>query len=462
MQNTRASIYIRIPFTLTEQQKASLMSLTLKLKYDDGAFIFLNGNGPVFQPNAGGFFPYYTDTATSARSDAEAVEYQSFDLTPQIAGLMVGSENILAIQGLNVSAADDDFLCVPELVATFRTPPYSGPVTLPQSGTVKSRVLKDGVWSALTEASFIVGVPASASNLTISEFSYNPTASPAEIAAGFTGEQFEFIELMNISAGPIDLTGCRFDDGISFDFPVNSVIPAGQRIVLVANEAAFRSRHPGVAIFGVFAGLSNLSNSGERLELNAASGGHIFDFVYDDNAPWPESADGGGYSLVLINPASDPDPAVPANWRASTVPGGTPGGEETGDTYAAWAARNGVTGQMTDDPDGNGLINLAEYALGVKPPSGGTNTFLSAGLEPVTVGGVTDTYLVIHYRRNSTADDVTVTPEMSTDLTAWTPLAGEVTPPVTNADGTVTATRRSPLPVTGAREVFVRLKVAKR
>jgi hypothetical protein len=469
MQGTRAALYIRIPFTVTAEQKAAMTSLTLNLKYDDGAYVFLNGSAPLLRPNAGNVTPSYIDTATAARADTDAVNYQSFDLSPQIANLIVGSENVLAIQGLNITAADDDFLCVAQLVGTTNTaqPPspaaiaYSGPVTLPQSGPVKARILKSGIWSPLTDASFIVGVPGGPGNVTISEFSYNPVASPEEITAGFTSQQFEFVELMNISAGPVDMTGCRFDDGISFDFPVNSIIAPGQRILLVANQAAFLSRHPGATIFGVFANESNLSNSGERLELMDAAGGHIFDFTYDDKSPWPEAADGGGFSLVLINPTLAPDPAIPSNWRASVSAGGTPGWAD-GDTFAAWAGRNGVTGQMADDSNANGLTNLAEYGLGLTPSSADTNGFISAGFEEITVSGATDTYLVIHYRRNYAADDVTITPEMSTDLLTWTALTNEVSPPVTNPNGTEDTVRRSPMPVTGGDRVFVRVSVVTR
>ena len=44
---------------------------------------------------------------------------------------------------------------------------------------------------------------------------------------------------------------------------------------------------------------------------------------YDDAAPWPSAPDGGGPSLERIaNTAYGNDPA---NWRASTASGGTPG-----------------------------------------------------------------------------------------------------------------------------------------
>jgi hypothetical protein len=473
MQGVNSSIYVRIPFTVTAEQKAAMTGLTLKLKYDDGVFVWVNATGagsPLLRLNADPTAsPAYNNQSIAARADTDAVTYQSIDLTPQIAGLIVGSDNVISIQGLNFSAADDDFLLVPELVATTNAAPppgatavaYTGPLTLPQSGPVRARVLKNGIWSPLTEASFIVGVPASAANLTISEFSYNPVASESEITAGFTSQQFEYVELMNISADPLEMTGCRFDDGISFDFPVDSAIAPGQRIVLVANQAAFEMRHPGVPVYGVFANESNLSNSGERLEFLSAAGTPIFDFVYDDKSPWPVSPDGDGFSLVLINPLSDPDPSAPSNWRASAAPGGTPGTGDA-DSFAAWATRNGVTGTMTDDFNGNGLSNLLEYGLGLNSAGHETDGFISARFETIEVTGVSDTYMVVRYRRNNAADDVLVTPEMSLDMVNWTPLIDDVVPPVSNPDGTLDAARRSPQPVSGGARIYVRVSVTTR
>ncbi len=477
MRNVNSSLYIRIPFTVTAEQKATMKTLSLRLKYDDGVYVFLNGSPAIVRINdadAGGnskdsLVPKYNDSGLISRPDAEAVNFQTIDISEWIPNLLPGQENILAIQGLNKSVTDDDFLCSVELVAAsapVNLPSetaqiYTGELPLAQSGTVKARILKDGVWSPLTEAPFLVGVPATSTNLVISEFSYNPVATPAELAAGFTDQQFEFIELLNISETPVELTGCRFDDGISFAFPARSAILPGQRIVLVSNEAAFQSRYPGVPVFGVFANESNLSNSGERLELLNAAGGPIFDFTYDDKLPWPEAPDGTGFSLVLINPLSAPDPVLPGNWRASVNLGGSPGGTDT-DTFGAWASRNGVSGEMTDDPDGNGLTNLVEYGLGIIPGAVAAGPEVSAAFEQVTVSGVADSYLVLRFRRNKGADDVAVVPEMSTDMVNWSPLIDDVTAPVSNADGTESLARRGSLPVSGRERVYVRVTVTTR
>lgn len=478
MQTTGTSLYVRVPFSVTEEQKATMTSLTLKLKYNDGAFIWLNAPGgtvqPLFRLNVSTTAtPSYLSTALAERTDGDSIVYQNLDLTPQISTLNAGSNNLLSIQAVNLTMADDDFLCTPELVAT--TSPvasptgtaiaYTGPFTLPQTGTVKARVLKNNAWSPLVEASFIVGQPANASNLVISEFNYNPVASEAEATAGFGDQDFEWIELMNISSGPVELTSCRFDDGITFDFSTNSsvqTLAAGARMVIASNAAAFAVRHPGVPVAGTFQSASNLSNGGERLELLAANGNPIFDFTYDDVSPWPTSPDAGGHSLVLINPQTDPDPAVAANWRASFAPGGSPGTSDA-DSYGAWATRNSITGDMSDDPEGNGLINLVEYALGLIPSTGETDGIFSAKFETLTIAGTPDTYLVLRFRRNVAADDIIVTPEMSTDMVTWTSLMNWDVPPVTtNPDGTESIACRSPQPISTAARVYVRVSVQTR
>lgn len=51
----------------------------------------------------------------------------------------------------------------------------------------------------------------------------------------------------------------------------------------------------------------------------------LISFRYDDKQPWPESADGAGYSLVLANMGLNPDYDNAASWRASTKIHGDPG-----------------------------------------------------------------------------------------------------------------------------------------
>ncbi len=195
--------------------------------------------------------------------------------------------------------------------------PYTVPVTLEQSTIVKARTLNGSTWSAVTEANFAVasrGVP-----LRITEINYNPSGSTA----------YEFIELQNIGSAPVNLSGMYFE-GVTYTFPSFSSLAGGARLVLASdfNPGAFAAHYPGVTVAGYFS--LNLNNGGERIALKDPLGNIITSVDYLDTGGWPPAADGSGYSLEIINPLGDPDD--PANWRASSVLGGTPG---TGSTPPA-------------------------------------------------------------------------------------------------------------------------------
>ena len=67
---------------------------------------------------------------------------------------------------------------------------------------MRTRIKNGDTWSPLTEATFVMDAArAGPSNLVVSEFHYHPPdPTPEEAARGFNdGNDFEFIELMNIS-----------------------------------------------------------------------------------------------------------------------------------------------------------------------------------------------------------------------------------------------------------------------
>lgn len=260
--------------------------------------------------------------------------------------------------------------------------------------------------------------PAAASNLVISEIMYHPTApSVAEIQAGFTdADAFEFIELRNIGTETIALEGAAFTNGIPFAFQ-NGLLPPGGHTLVVRDQTAFELRHgAGLPIAGEYGdpadpsgdGGSKLSNGGERLRLQDSGGNAIRDFTYDDNSPWPVGADGGGFSLTLIQPASDPDHSLASSWRTSVVIGGSPAANDA-TTLADWLTTNGLT-DPSADPDGDGLSNFASYALGIDLTG-------RTGLPTAQLDGSGRFEFSIKKRR--AADDVILTPELSTDLLLW-------------------------------------------
>ena len=63
----------------------------------------------------------------------------------------------------------------------------------------------------------------------------------------------EFIELLNAGAEPINLTGARFDKGVTFAFPDNTVIAPGAYLVVAADRTAFETAHPAVPAASILA-----------------------------------------------------------------------------------------------------------------------------------------------------------------------------------------------------------------
>ena len=300
---------------------------------------------------------------------------------------------------------------------------YSGPVVLSQTGVVKARAVTGTpgsgteIWSALTEAQFIVGTAASSANLVISEVCYNPPAAAA----------WEFIELQNIAAGPIDLTDVAFTAGIAYAFAPATVLAAGQRLVLANDAAAFTAKFPAVTLHGVYTG--KLDNNGEQLVLTDSLGTDIRRFTYNDKRPWPVAADGNGHSMTLIAPQTNPDHSLAENWRASVLPDGTPG---NGDAVP-------FTGNPGADTDGDGYSDLFNYAMGAPPVDN------SAG--------------AVQFHLRAGADSARVILETSTTLDAWVPVPTTNTSTGAPVAGIVTVTCTPP---PGAERSYFRGRVVLR
>lgn len=307
--------------------------------------------------------------------------------------------------------------------------PSGGSVTLTQRTLLKARSKSpSGDWGPLLEATYQIGdvVPASVENLALSEFHYNPSdPSASELANTFvtSNNDFEFIEILNtLDDQAVDLSMLTFTDGIEFQFPEASLLAPGARAIIVSSEQAFNlrndPRNPTPLILGSYSG--QLSNGGERLILSTQNGVPIFDIDYEDSAPWPESADGDGYSL--LTGAETTDPSNGAAWQSSYAVNGTPGFNDTM-TYQEWATANAVTEGPSVDSDLDTLTNLAEYYFGTDPHFPTSLESVSyAEVKSFSSQGERDDYLSIVYYRSLLTDDARATLEFSRDLENWSPL----------------------------------------
>jgi hypothetical protein len=309
MYGKATSCYVRIPFQVTAATLPSLNSLMLRVRYDDGFIAYLNGV-EVRRASFNGT-PTWNSAASAGHADAEAVNFESFDISNQLGRLHAGT-NLLAIQGLNEAAANSDFLLSAQLFAGQGTGSglaggvsptalqYTMPLMLSQSTRVKARTLSGTTWSALNEAIFAVGPVAQ--GLRVSEIMYHPldTGHPDD-------PNTEFIELTNIAAQSINLNLVRFTKGIGFTFPSFDLPPGG--FCLVAKDlAAFEARYgANLPVAGEYMG--SLDNGGERLEMVDAAGTIIQSFRYEDD--WFKGTDGLGFSLTI----KDPSVLDPNTWN---------------------------------------------------------------------------------------------------------------------------------------------------
>jgi hypothetical protein len=270
----------------------------------------------------------------------------------------------------------------------------------------KARAREGADWSALTEAQFLPDVVSATSNhLVIAEFCYRPAdpSTPAERALTSDRDAFEYLEILNITGQTVSLRGVRFTAGILFDFPADALLGGGKRLLLVRHRTAFEARYgTGLPVAGSYDG--SLANEGEELALVDAGGSDIRRFRYLDRSPWPPAPNRNGYSLVLMRPETAPDHRDPAQWRASVLPGGSPGNSDAVP----------FTGVATADANGNGQPDLLDHALGTVLAAPGAG--MQMALEFFPSGEGLAEHLTVTLPRNLAADDVTVTLELADDV----------------------------------------------
>jgi len=135
----------------------------------------------------------------------------------------------------------------------------------------------------------------------------------------------DWVELHNFGEGEVDISGWTLMDENNnhrFKVPTNCKIAGGGNLVLCRNEASFSRFFPSITNrIGNFD--FGLSSEGELIRLYNAAGQLIDSVFYGTKSPWPESANGEGYTLELRDPRLDN--SLAQSWAASIRIGGTPG-----------------------------------------------------------------------------------------------------------------------------------------
>ena len=256
MWTKNASLYLRVPFEVADTD--ALEGLELKLQYDDGFVVYLNGV-VVLEVNAPGSPSF--DLVSSGTHEANAALYDSFDLASAI-GLLQNGTNVLAIHGFNQSKNNDDFVMNVQLLGN-----------LPEASEgVNPQLVIEAV-----------------------------EASPA---SGLQDE--EFIKITNPHAKAIDVSDWTLSSAVDHQFKPGTVIPANGSLYVSPKVSAFRARATspkageGLFVQGGYSG--HLSNLGETIVMTDD------ERVFNTGFSYPGDASDAQLYLVISELMYHPEP----------------------------------------------------------------------------------------------------------------------------------------------------------
>ena len=134
------------------------------------------------------------------------------------------------------------------------------------------------------------------------EIMYHPAGS----------DSLEWVEVYNQMSVDVELSGWRID-GISYEFPTNTIIGGGKYLVIASNPTALQQRTGITNVLGPFTG--KLANEGERLRLLNHNLRVMDELEYEIGDPWPVGPDGSGFTMAKKSPNWSSEASE--NWRTS-------------------------------------------------------------------------------------------------------------------------------------------------
>ena len=291
--------YFRKSFGLTEI--APFRSLSIYLLVDDGAVAYLNGE-EVARVNMPSGPIDYTTLAPQGIADEDS--FTELEVSP---ALLQFGLNTLAVEihQTNRNSSDISFDCslageTPMVVQTDRVD--TPEIEITPLSTVQLTAFLYADTTTIADPVIITEI----------NFKSAPEADSGD-----------WIELYNRTGTAIDLTGWQFSDGgeQAYAFPPETVLWPDSYLVLCRDRIKFKAVHPHVKnLLGNFA--FGLSSEGESIRVVDAENKVVDRIDYAAVAPWPETAQGTGYTIELMDVSSDNN--VGENWRAVSL-FGTPG-----------------------------------------------------------------------------------------------------------------------------------------
>ena len=381
-------------------------------------------------------------------------------VTDHVGDLFVAKDPSLFRQGATVNGGRP---------YAFVQGPYSGQLSA-RGETIE---LRDAAGTLLKTKSWAPAPTAMQNQLRITKLNYAPslpTAAEKAALPGVVESDFEYIELTNIGATPLDVGGAHFEAGVEFTFLAGYTLAPGARSLVVGNLAGFQLRYGhgfDAQIAGVFGG--NLDNNGETIQIVDNVGENILDFRYEN--AWFSPTNGSGRSLVVRDAAPDwRTYGVATSWALSGDPNGSPGSPDAdlATTYEAWRYDHFTAAEFPTvqnpnapaavavDAEGDGLLNLAEYAFGRDPRAHDNSALATAST--IDIAGTR--YATITFTRRHKGVDLTWSIEASSDLRTWEPIDLPIGSAQNMGNGLERVTYRDSQPVSAGKR-FLRVRVVK-
>jgi hypothetical protein len=226
--------------------------------------------------------------------------------------------------------------------------------------------------------------PILVSDVVINEIMHNPIS---------LDDDDQYVELYNQGTNAVDLGKWQFISGISFTFPPNTVVQAGDYLVVARNTARMLANYPNLNsgnLIGNFGG--KLSHHGERLALamwdTTVSTNHsgivqtndiyipVDEVTYGTGGRWSQWSAAGGSSLELIDPHAnhrlapswtDSDETHKVPWSIISATGTIDNGIVTADELQIILQGPGeclIDNIQVLDSSGNNLITNSTFETG--------------------------------------------------------------------------------------------------
>ncbi len=299
----------------------------------------------------------------------------------------------IAIIGQNGTIADQvDIIAQPQDASVGRSPdganalatfgtPQSAPTNLPSPGAPN-----------VTPSASVLALM---NGLRVNELLFKPS-------------NLEYIELVNIGATTLDLTGVSFDKGVTYVFQAGTTLGAGQFLVVCKDRTAFQAQFGTGAPLapGVFSG--TLDNAGEAVALRPPAPWDAYILNFEYSPTWYPATDlaTNNSSLAVINAnATEPrDWDKKSTWQASSNVYGTPGNDGPPIIVSPLTA-SGITGDAFSYTI-TAIKGATAFTAAPVPPGMSFNG--STGILSGTLGAATTYNITIGASNTAGADSKTL------------------------------------------------------